>query len=70
MIHSLRDCSVKLNAILDWAKEGVQNSRDVAERTRFENIEAETKYLLFEVDKEEEERIAYLRSYMANDRVS
>lgn len=70
MIHSLRDCGQKLSAIHSLAKDGVANSKDAAERALFENILQETNYLLFEVAKEEEERIEYLRGYRNNDRVS
>ncbi len=48
MIHSMQDCRLKLEAIKAIAHQGIKDSRDVMEMSKFEQIQQEAMYLLNE----------------------
>jgi len=48
MIHCMSDCLNKLEAIKKIAQDGMRNSKDVVERSKFEQISMEVSYLINE----------------------
>jgi len=53
MIHCMNDCLDKLAAIKKIAQEGMRNSKDVVERSKFEQISMEVSYLINEANSED-----------------
>jgi len=50
MIHCMNDCLGKLKAIKKMAQDGMNDSTDVVQRNKFEQISMEVSYLLVEAD--------------------
>ena len=50
MIHCMNDCLGKLKAIKKMAQDGMNESNDVVQRNKFEQISMEISYLLVEAE--------------------
>ena len=64
MIHCMNDCLGKLKAIKKMAQDGMNESTDVVQRNKFEQISMEISYLLVEAEQDDDDkRIEQLRTY-------
>jgi len=63
MIHCMNDCLGKLKAIKKMAQDGMNESTDVVQRNKFEQISMEVSYLLVEAEYDDDKRIEQLRTY-------
>ena len=63
MIHCMNDCLGKLKAIKKMAQDGMNDSTDVVQRNKFEQISMEISYLLVEAEHDDDKRIEQLRTY-------
>jgi len=63
MIHCMNDCLGKLKAIKKMAQDGMNESTDVVQRNKFEQISMEVSYLLVEAEHDDDTRIEQLRTY-------
>ncbi len=59
----MNDCLGKLKAIKKMAQDGMNESTDVVQRNKFEQISMEVSYLLVEAEHDDDTRIEQLRTY-------
>ena len=59
----MNDCLGKLKAIKKMAQDGMNDSTDVVQRNKFEQISMEVSYLLVEAEHDDDTRIEQLRTY-------
>jgi len=63
MIHCMADCLTKLRALKRLANEGVQESSDVVQKMKFEQISMEVSYLIIEAEADANSGDSFLRNY-------
>jgi len=63
MIHCMADCLTKLRALKRLANEGVQESSDVVQKMKFEQISMEVGYLIIEAESDANSGDSFLRNY-------